>query len=237
MATAAIFLAPGVYRVPTTPFDGVNSFLFLDDDGSVTLVDAGLKSAPPRILAALAELGRSPRDVQRIVLTHAHPDHAGGALDLARRTGTAPQLHADDTAAARSGYQAPGDPAVPLGRLLGRITSRRRAFPPFQPGPELHDGELLDVAGGLRVVHTPGHSPGHISLLHEPSEVLITGDAIFNLRRLRWPVKQFCSDFALTRQTAHVLGELDYRVAAFTHGPHISDGAREQVRSFLAAAS
>lgn len=236
MVTAAIPLAPDVYRVPTTPFDLVNSFLFLDDDGSVTLVDTGLRSAPPRIVAALAELGRSPRDVQRIILTHAHPDHAGGALDLARRTGAAPRLHAADAAFARTGHQAPSDPAVPLGRLLGRVNARRRAFPPFLPGPDLHDGEVLDVAGGLRVVHTPGHSPGHISLLHEPTGVLVTGDAIFNLRRLRWPVKQFCADFALTRQTADVLGELEYTVAAFTHGPHLTDRAREQVRSFLAEA-
>ena len=47
----------------------------------------------------------------------------------------------------------------------------------------LVDGQLLDVAGGLRVLHTPGHSPGHISLLHEPTGVLITGDAIWNMLR------------------------------------------------------
>jgi len=218
------------------PFDSINSYLLLDDDGSVTLIDTGLRGAPPRIVAALAQLGRAPQDVQRIILTHAHADHAGGARELARLTGVAPEIHGDDEPYARSGHQPPSDPAVPLGRLFARLGAARRGFPPFAPGPALHDGQVVDVAGGLRVVHTPGHSPGHVSLLHAATGVLITGDAIFNLRRLRWPLRQFCSDFALTQRTAHVLGELEYSVAAFTHGPHISVRAREQVRSFLAAA-
>ena len=81
---AAIPLAPGLWRVPTVPWDLINSFLVRAEDGSVTLVDTGLRSAPPRILAALAEIGSGPSDVTTIVLTHAHPDHAGGAADLAR---------------------------------------------------------------------------------------------------------------------------------------------------------
>jgi glyoxylase-like metal-dependent hydrolase (beta-lactamase superfamily II) len=101
---------------------------------------------------------------------------------------------------------------------------------------ELVDGEVLPVGGGLRVVHTPGHSPGHVSLLHEPSGVLITGDAIWNVLRLRWPVKAFCTDVAMTQRTASVLGDLEYSTAAFTHGPQVTDRARERVRGFLAAA-
>ncbi|MDT7571374.1 MAG: hypothetical protein QOE05_1548, partial [Actinomycetota bacterium] len=73
---AAIQLAPDVWRIPTAPFDLVNSFLFADDDGSLTLVDAGLKRADKKVLAALAGLGKAPQDVERIVLTHAHQDHA-----------------------------------------------------------------------------------------------------------------------------------------------------------------
>jgi glyoxylase-like metal-dependent hydrolase (beta-lactamase superfamily II) len=93
---------------------------------------------------------------------------------------------------------------------------------------------VLDVGGGLRVLHTPGHTPGHMSLLHEPTRVLITGDSIWNmLGRRTWPISALCTDFALTKRTAHVLGEADYDVAAFTHGPEIREGAREAVRDFL----
>nr|MCU0298941.1 MBL fold metallo-hydrolase [Candidatus Nanopelagicales bacterium] len=89
-------------------------------------------------------------------------------------------------------------------------------------------------AGGMSVHHTPGHTPGHISLVHRPSEVLITGDAIFNMNaKLSWPFAMACTDFPLNQQTAAVLADLDYSVAAFTHGPQIEVGAREAVRGFL----
>ncbi len=235
MAEAAVVLAPGVWRIPTAPFDLVNSFAFAEPDGSVTLVDTGLKSAPARICAGLAAVGRSPSDVTRIVLTHAHSDHGGGAAQLARQSGGTVTVHQADASYARRGERPPLDRSVGLGRVLERAGPK--AFEPVDVGHELHDGEVLPVLGGLRVVHTPGHTPGHVSLLHQPTGVLITGDAIFNVLRLRRPVRAFCTDVRLTEQTAQVLGQFDYRVAAFTHGPHIAENAREKVRAFLSAAS
>ncbi len=232
MAAAAIPLAPGVWRVPTVPRDLINTVVFRDDDGQVTLVDTGLKQAPARILAALAEIGSGPPDVTRILLTHAHADHAGGLADLVRRTGAGVGVHRDDAEGIRHGRSAPLDPHTTAGRLLRRNVG----FAAAPVAEELHDDQLLDVAGGLRVVHTPGHTPGHVSLLHEPTRVLITGDAIWNMRaRMTWPVFAFCTDARLTQATAHRLGELEYDLVAFTHGPEIRAGAREAVRGFLAA--
>jgi len=65
-----------------------------------------------------------------------------------------------------------------------------------------------------------------MSLLHEPSRVLITGDSIFNVLGLRWPMKSLCTDFRMSRRTAHELGELDYEVAAFTTAPRSATGPR-----------
>jgi hypothetical protein len=76
---------PEVWRIPTLPFDLLSSFAFLEDDGSVTLVDCGLKRAPARIVAGLAAIGKAPGDVRRIVLTHAHIDHVGGLAEIRRR--------------------------------------------------------------------------------------------------------------------------------------------------------
>lgn len=230
----AVQLAANLWRIPTAPRDFVNSFAFVEDDGSVTLVDTGVRKAPPRIVAGLAAIGKHPEDVQRILLTHAHPDHAGGAAEMARRTGAPVSVHDGDRSWCEAGevLAKPKETSV-LGRLLMRAS--KPTFEPFEPGPALHDGEVLPVAGGLRVVHTPGHSPGHVALLHEPSGVLVTGDSIFNVLRLRLSPKSLCADFQLTRQTAHRLGELDYDVAAFTHGTEIRDNAREQVRGFLRA--
>ena len=227
---AAIELAPGVWRIPTTPFDLINSFLVADADGSLTLVDAGLKRAEKRVLAALAQLGKAPQDVQRILLTHAHPDHAGGLAGAKRATGAQVVAHERDAIYLQRGKA----PELDRSQLSARLLSRApRRFGKVEVDQTVQDGELLPVGGGLRIVHTPGHSPGHVSLLHEPSGVLITGDALFNLRGLRYSPASFCTDVRLSRETADRLADLDYTTVAFTHGAHISDGAREAVRAFL----
>ena len=229
-------LAPGVYRIPTLG-DFINSFAFLGDDGSVTLVDCGLKRAPKAIVAGLRAIGRHPSDVTRIVLTHAHNDHAGGAAHMVEATGVdGVTVHSEDAGYIRAGTPSPRDTTTRLGAVFARLPGGGFVATPVST--ELADGDVLDVAGGVRVLHTPGHSPGHVSLLHEPTAVLITGDAIWNMRsRMSWPVAAFCTSYRQNQQTAHVLGEVDYQVAAFTHGPEISTGAREAVRGFLARAA
>ncbi|MCU0282621.1 MAG: MBL fold metallo-hydrolase [Candidatus Nanopelagicales bacterium] len=228
---AAIAIGPGIWRVPTTRWDLVNSFVVRNTDGSLTLVDTGLRQAPPRITAALAELDAAPADVTAIVLTHAHSDHAGGAAALATMTGRGVTAHEAEVSAVREG-RAPGrDEGFRLGRLLRRMPD---GFDPAPVARAMVDGELLADAG-LRVHHTPGHTPGHCSLLHEASGTLITGDAIWNMRSRRtWPVLAFCTDAAQTERTATLLGDLEYTTAAFTHGPEIRGQGREAIREFLA---
>jgi glyoxylase-like metal-dependent hydrolase (beta-lactamase superfamily II) len=230
---AAYEVTPGVWRIPLAPFDFVNAFAFVEGDGGVTLVDTGTKGGPKRVTAGLTAMGKSPRDVVRIVLTHAHPDHAGGAARMRELTGAPVAIHETDAAWARDGKSPPRDPSTLVGRVMNRSERRKQGYAPVVVAEEFSDGHVLPVAGGLRVVHTPGHTMGHVALLHEPTGVLVTGDSIWNVRKMRWSVAAFCTDIRLNEQTATVLGELDYDVAAFTHGRHITDNARERVRGFL----
>lgn len=208
----------------------MSSFAFVDDDGEVTLVDAGTKRAPKRILAGLRHMGVGPSDVTCLLATHAHPDHVGGLAAMRGRTGATVSVHERDAAYVREGK----GPVLDRSTLGGRLIRRNRGSAPTPVDEELVDGQVLDICGGLRVLHTPGHSPGHVALLHEPSGVLVTGDSIWNMRgRMTWSIPMFCTDYAMSQQTADVLGELDYDVAAFTHGPEIRTAAREAVRGFL----
>ena len=226
----AVQLADGVWRVPTTPADLINSYLLADDDGSLTLVDAGLKSAPKAVLRALAEIGKAPGDVQRILLSHAHPDHAGGLAGVQSATGGRVLSHEDEAEYLRTGTPPPSEST--LGRLMRKLPGS--GFARVDVAETFADGATLPVAGGLTVVHTPGHSPGHCSFLHPSTGVLITGDAVFNVRGLRYSPKAFCFDVRQSRETAARLGELDFRVAAFTHGAEVTTGARAALRAFLA---
>ncbi|MEY9860082.1 glyoxylase-like metal-dependent hydrolase (beta-lactamase superfamily II) [Catenulispora sp. GAS73] len=230
---AAIRIAPNVWRIPAARFDFVNIYALVDDDGQVTLVDTGFKSGPAKAAAGLAAMGKTVGDVTRIVLTHAHSDHAGGAATLAEQANAPVAISAIDAPFARIGQAPPRDQSTFLGRRVGKLSAPGKDFPAIVIGEEFEEGDILPVAGGLRVHHTPGHTPGHVALMHESSGTLITGDSIWNVRKLGFGVKAFCTDIKLNRQTSHILGELEYQVAAFTHGPHVAEQAREKVRSFL----
>jgi len=228
----AIAIGPGIYRIPTLG-DFINSFALVDSDGQVTLVDCGLKRAPARIVRGLESIGKNPRDVTRILLTHAHNDHAGGAAEFAAESGAdSVMAHTADAGYLRSGSMPPRDTTAGIGRLIGLLPTG--GFSPVQAVTELEDGQILEIAGGLQVVHTPGHTPGHVSLLHPDSGVLITGDAIFNMRaRMTWPFAAFCTSFEQTRRTAQILADLEYSTAAFTHGPEIRGTGRAAIQDFL----
>ena len=74
----------------------MNGFILRDDDGQVTLVDMGVKQSGKKVMAALASIGSGPSDVTRLMLTHAHPDHAGGAAYVAQQTGRDFGIHEAD---------------------------------------------------------------------------------------------------------------------------------------------
>ena len=231
---AAVQVADGVWRIPTAPADFINSYLIAGADGSLVLVDAGTRRAPATLLAALAQLGRQPGDVTHLLLTHAHNDHAGGANAVAEATGSEVAAHEREAVYLREGRMPRPDPSTRGGRLLARLPGRATGFARVDVGTAFADGDVLPVAGGVQVVHTPGHTPGHCSFLHPSSGVLVTGDAIFNVRGLRWSFAGSCTDVTLSRTSAQRLGELDYDVAGFTHGPHVAQDARASVRAFLA---
>ena len=228
----AVQLADGVWRIPLAPLDLLNAFLLAGDDGSLTLLDAGTRRAPRRVLAALAQLGRQPGDVTHLLLSHAHNDHAGGAAAVVAATGSRVLSHEREAVYLREGRMPKPDPSTWGGRLLARTRGGR--FAPVAVDEAFTDGAVLPVAGGLRVVHTPGHTPGHCSFLHTRAGVLLTGDALFNVRGLRFSVKTPCTDIRRSRESAHRLADLEYDTAGFTHGSHVRGGARSAVRAFLA---
>ena len=225
-------IAPGIWRIPIVAEDAINAFAFVGDDGQVTLMDAGLPWAGKRIDAGLKYLGSDTSEVTRILVTHAHNDHVGGVARVAKASGAPVMSHTDDANWIRLGQTPPIDSRIKFRPLLRRWGK----FPAVEVAETFTDGDLLDLAGGIRAIHTPGHTPGHTSFLHEPTGVLVTGDAVHFWRgRIRIGIKLFCNDIALNEKSVQRFSEMDYDGLAFTHGPEIRTAGKAAMRKFMAS--
>ena len=182
-----------------------------------TLVDAGLARDVPRTLAAIERAGLAPRDVKRIVLTHADGDHAGGAARLQELTGAEVVAHR-----AEASYL--GDGELPRGfGLVKRLViamSGGRARPP-EIVRWLDGGEQLDE---LEILHTPGHTAGHVAIL--VGRVLIAGDAFVSGARCKEVPRVMSDDVPRSRRTLAALAERDVDRAFSGHGAPVDDAGR-----------
>jgi glyoxylase-like metal-dependent hydrolase (beta-lactamase superfamily II) len=171
----------GVYRLGT---DWVGWYLY-DVDGTVTVVDCGFAGYFEQLPRALSELGRSLDAVAAVVLTHYHSDHVGSAERIRTEAGAVVLAPEGDAAGVRSGKApVPGGMASNMWRprmvryMAHAVRNGGARITPVGEVRTYGDGDVLDVPGGLRAVHTPGHTGGHCSLLAEGAGVLFAGDAI-----------------------------------------------------------
>ncbi|MBX0326306.1 MBL fold metallo-hydrolase [Oscillochloris sp. ZM17-4] len=218
---------------PDQPFV-LNLTLLLDPDHGPALVDTGVPGQVGAITAALSELGIGLADLRRIIITHQDYDHVGSLHDLAQASGASVMAYALE-APFISGERPPRF-ATP--ESLAARPDMRAAAEAFIPTPVdelLQDGARLDLAGGVRVVATPGHTPGHISLYLERTKTLITGDALrAEGGRLLGPNPQFTPDMAGAAQSALALAALDVTTIICYHGGLVSDDAAGQLRRVAA---
>ncbi|MFI1159096.1 MBL fold metallo-hydrolase [Streptomyces sioyaensis] len=158
-------------------------------------------------------------DRHRVLLTHAHPDHVQGAAELRRRTGAEILIHEADRPWLEAGRVPAHGRSGALGRLIDRLPKLH--WTPVAADGTVADGELVEGAGGLRVLHTPGHSPAHIVLLHEPTRTLRTGDAVFHRGALALGPAALASDPELRPGSLAKLPR-DLATVAFAHGTQLT---------------
>jgi glyoxylase-like metal-dependent hydrolase (beta-lactamase superfamily II) len=205
-------IAPNVHVIQLLR---VKAHAILEDDG-VTLIDTGYAGSLPRLTAALAELGRTVTDVRRVICTHGHPDHAGGARALSD-LGVEIHMHPADAANLDITF-ATAIRKPSRGRFFAAMT------PPLSTFTPLADGDVLPVLGGLEVVHTPGHTPGSVCLYARQRGLLFVGDALQRrFGRVSAASGLYSDDPAAARASLQRLAELDVDTVVFSHYPPLVD--------------
>jgi glyoxylase-like metal-dependent hydrolase (beta-lactamase superfamily II) len=206
-----------------------NSYLLVEPEG-MTLIDAGLPGSAKKILDYIDGLGRPRTDLRRILITHADLDHVGALNAVKRASGARVYSSAVESRAMAEGRSSrPVKPGGnPVRRMLFSIMGR---FFSSKPGPAdelLTDGQVLPMMGGLKVVETIGHTPGHLSYFLPAVGVLFTGDSIVaddkGLQRSR---PNFTWDPAKAGDAVRRLSALGARIVCPGHGPVVMDAAKK----------
>jgi len=138
----------------------------------VCLVDTGVSGSSESIFNYLTEMGRHPSEIETVVLTHAHADHMGSAFELQRSTGCKIAAHVGDVPWIEdTGLQYRERPVPGFHSIVGT---------PVKVDLPLQDGDTIELGEDsvLRVIHTQGHSKGHISLYYPQDGALLTGDSV-----------------------------------------------------------
>ena len=193
-----------------------------------TLIDAGTPGKADRILSALAHIGVQPLHVKRIILTHHHWDHVGSLLELKRRTGAQIVAHARD-ADYIAGKRVRRAPRPLLGRvaygLFGLLGAQN--LQNVEVERLVNDGERI---GGFTVLHTPGHTPGHVCLLRDG--YLFTGDLLYaTAGAFRETPHIFTADVPTARASIRRVAQLDFQILLSSHHAPTVFGAAEKVRA------
>lgn len=221
-------ILPGMYTLTGLPVGRV--YLIEDPDG-LTLIDASVPPAAGSILSQIRALGRSPRDVKRILITHAHPDHVGDLPRLQRETGAQIVASAIEQPVIEGRQEVP---RRPVEKLRGPIKIRlpHTVFPGTPVDLALQGGETLPVLGGLQALLTPGHAPGHLTFWQPAKRIAICGDVLFNAPRLSLPPDFLTFDIDEDRRSVRKLVDLEPAVVCFGHGQPLTQNAAGVLRAF-----
>jgi glyoxylase-like metal-dependent hydrolase (beta-lactamase superfamily II) len=211
----------------------LNLTLILDAAQGPTLVDAALPGQLDAIGAALGEAGLGVADLKRIILTHQDIDHVGSLPELVETSGAhvlaheveVPYIAGDE----KPRFDRPDFHQMFPGAaaLLERLKQVRIE--------ELPDGARVDIAGGVRVVATPGHTVGHMCLYLERTRTVIAGDALTSEEgRLQGPSERATADMPEAVRSVARLAELDVDAIVCYHGGVVDEDAGGQLRRIAA---
>lgn len=203
----------------------VNSYLI--EGQGLTLVDVGPEDSLDALIAEIHAGGFRLDDLQRVVLTHAHPDHAGAAPALLRRKRVKVFAHPEEIPTLEG---REGRPTGWFARLKELFADKAEPLPAVVPASP------RDPIRGLarwQVLHLPGHSAGSLGLYDPANAVLLSGDAVSNRDGVPAIADSRALDLAVATRSASAIAKLDVEVIAPGHGPVMRPRAWKTVEGLL----
>ena len=216
-------VAPGVHTI-----DGVvGPPVYLIEDEVLALVDTSLPFNAPKVLRYIRRLGRQPREVAYVLITHGHPDHTGSAPALRRCTGAHLLANPFDTR-----LDGREQPLVAYMGFMGRWPVSIPFLERVPADGFLEDGQVLPLLGGLQVLHTPGHTPGSVCFYSEDRGVLFAGDLVVADRKGVGRSMPFPgSDWEEYQRSLERVADLKFQVVCPGHGKPITSDGSDIVRA------
>lgn len=191
-------------------------YLASDDDGKTLIIDVPLQSRD-RMLSFITEHALT---ATAIILTHGHFDHVGEVRSLAQALTCPVLIHM-------------GDGSM-LERPMAMFASLDLSIEGMSPGRFLEDNEIVECGSlNFRVLHVPGHTPGHVALYEESHSVLFAGDVLFHSSIGRTDLPGGDYDTLLQSITSRLLTLPDETVVYPGHGPHTTIGFERAHNPFI----
>lgn len=217
-------ISNGVHIIPGTV---ANVYLIVETTGLV-LIDTGFQSSIKKIESYLSELGYGLTDIKHILITHADEDHYGSLAKLKSNSAAQTYASPEEAEAISKGASSRNlnlKGIKKFGFWLIRNLFKAR---PAQIDVQVHEGIILPFLGGLQIIATPGHTPGHISIYCPSQGILFAGDSMHSDGEWLHPSRGINTwDEPAALESVRKQSRLGARIVCVGHGPVIYEASQK----------
>jgi glyoxylase-like metal-dependent hydrolase (beta-lactamase superfamily II) len=197
--------------------------ILLWDRGTAVLIDTGFPGQFEDLRLAIENAGVSFDKLKIVILTHQDVDHIGCLPEILRESNYNVKVYAHEL-----------DKPYIQGEMSLLKDGHLMNPPKGKVDDTLVDGQLLPYCGGIRIIHTPGHTPGHISLYLAQSEILVAGDSMYSVNGILQGIHAPTTlDMKAATFSLQKYVDLDVKSAVCYHGGLSNANVKEQILALI----
>ena len=200
--------------------------------GDMALIDTGFRNKAYVIMRRIYRLGLSPSRISHIIITHHHPDHIGSLAVLKGITKAKVIAHRDEVPYIEGSLPQPGPFRPALYKYIGTALKDFLRTDPVGVDLAVGDGDDLPVAGGIRIIHTPGHTPGSMCIYLKQKGIVFCGDLVARRLAIKLPSLAFSADIPQLKLSIKKLAGFDFEILCFGHGLPMRRNAGKRLKDF-----